>query len=53
MAVYEYLRHRELGDTDKDFLGHYHSMLIGAISGLAAAVATNPLDVIKTNIMTQ
>lgn len=28
-------------------------MFIGAIAGLAAAVATNPLDVVKTNIMTQ
>ncbi len=52
MAVYEYLRHKQLGESEENFLGHYQSMLIGAIAGLTAALATNPLDVIKTNIMT-
>jgi hypothetical protein len=28
-------------------------MIIGAIAGMVAALTTNPLDVIKTNIMTQ
>ena len=50
MSVYEGLKHR-LADKG-EFMDYKKSMMVGLIAGLTAAVLTNPLDVIKTNIMT-
>ena len=50
MSVYEGLKHR-LSDKG-EFMNYKKSMMVGLIAGLTAAVLTNPLDVIKTNIMT-
>jgi len=51
MVAYEQLKNHAKGALQRD-LGPWETILVGAISGAAAAIATTPADVLKTRMMT-
>lgn len=50
MPIYE--RVKKALKKDKEFLSFYEGAFAGVIGGGTAALLTNPIDVVKTNIMT-
>lgn len=52
-VFYENLKNGVSGDGDGTRLSRAKSFLVGGASGAAAAIASNPLDVVKTRLMTQ
>ncbi|CAN8064101.1 unnamed protein product [Agarophyton chilense] len=52
-VVYENLKERFKSDGRMVKRARSHSLIVGGVSGAIAAVISNPLDVVKTRLMTQ